>query len=512
MGVPMRQQPQRPTRLLNSGVGRGLRAAYTPGAAPSRAMPIGAVIVPTVGLGGQPEQAWTNTQKGANGTVFLPTPVVSSAEWTFLALAKCVSSSAVETICDFNDGINQGNRTSLARGAYSSGNIGSDSRPYAPDYNSATLWDNSKPGLLVVTISTAANALKIYYQGALISTTALSSSGIARVAQIQLFSKNTTSYTDPLTIGGTVSLVAFWDRAVTAQEVAALYQNPWQLFDAGSSSSAYQAAIVATAGGSAQLRTVSPSGGIALGGSAPRTRGRAAPTSGGLTLSGATTPARGRSAQPAGGVLVSGLSQQVRSGARSSSGGTLMSGTIQQQRSASRMPQGGAVLSGSTSTRRGSVHVSVGGLSLSGVASALRAVARMTSGGLVLAGRTTVGSSSTSQVIVIPTGLAAKLGGSGAVKRGVVQASSGGMQILGTSQVRRMVARAAAGGVALAGWVQIQRGGRRVAVVQLQIAGQSVVLFGIPAAVRALAPNPKRTYTGRLRVRTYVAQKRMREL
>lgn len=204
MAVVVRSQPQGLTRIgSRNPITKGLIAAVTPFNSASAVRGSLISVIGSTDHRGMPAcEFFGNGNSGSTTSVFIPVPTTTSAEWTFLVIGSSKKSGNFEAIADFNDGLASPNfRTSLAAGAYGSGNIGIDSRPYAPDYNSNTSWISAKRNILLLTISAAKNELRLYFNRQLISTSALSSTSAAQVSRIQLFSKNGTNYSDPSNAG-----------------------------------------------------------------------------------------------------------------------------------------------------------------------------------------------------------------------------------------------------------------------------------------------------------------------
>lgn len=170
---------------------------------------------------------------------------------------------------------------------------------------------------------------------------------------------------------GAFYYLAIWNRALSPAELASFYANPWQLFDAGSGNSAYQAAIATADIAAAQSRIISPAGGIALTGVAAAVRS---------TL---------RQAQ--GGMQMTGAAQQSRAAARSVVGGMQLGGTSAQTRTRAPAPAGGLQFSGAASATTNAAKqlltvIAAGGIALAGAAQRVASALRTTAGGIAFGG------------------------------------------------------------------------------------------------------------------------------
>jgi hypothetical protein len=249
-----------------------------------------------------------------------------------------------------------------------------DARPYAADFGGNTvLVPKNIPVVLGATISASKNQIRTFVDQTLAGSSGLTSTAPITVNQFNLFGKDGGG-TDRSVAGNQIMLVAIWDRALSDTEWNAFSANPWQLFDAGSSSSAYQSAI-ATPTGAAPAGpnsfAYSALGGAVFGGSAPRVRSIARVPVGSLTMAGSGQAIRGAARAPQGGLAFSGASGIVRSIARAAAGGLKLAGTAAisataQVQARVIMPVGGLLLAGASAISRVTSRAVSGGLKLSG--------------------------------------------------------------------------------------------------------------------------------------------------
>ncbi|MGI4935453.1 MAG: hypothetical protein ACRYF5_01725, partial [Janthinobacterium lividum] len=230
----LRNQPQGIVKIdpLNS-LTKGLISAITPSNLYQAIIGSSVVIKPGRDHLGNPalEYAQVGSSTSASN-VYIPLPATTGNEWTFLGIGYSPKSPSYEALLDFNDGdISPTYRASLQTGTYGGGNVGTDSRPYKPDFNSAAVWPTNRRNIVILTYSATTNALKMYMNRQQIASDGMNTSAAMTIKQIQLFSKggSGSSNSDPAS-SASISLAAVWNRAISADEANRLHDNPWQIF------------------------------------------------------------------------------------------------------------------------------------------------------------------------------------------------------------------------------------------------------------------------------------------
>jgi len=160
-----------------------------------------------------------------NSSVFTPNPV-SGSEWSTFGEVISPSISGYQAIWSFDN--SSGNSLGIGVSAFASGNFGVDLRPYAPDSNSSQAFATNTPIMCGVTVSVSASKINAYYNGKISYSPTLSSSASTSYDRVSLFAKR--NGLDAAVNNSRINWVALWNRALSANEVARLYNNPWQVF------------------------------------------------------------------------------------------------------------------------------------------------------------------------------------------------------------------------------------------------------------------------------------------
>ena len=139
---------------------------------------------------------------------------------------------------------------------------------------------------------------------------------------------------------------------------------------------------------SAPVYTVTPSGGIILGGLAAVTRAVALTETGGIVLGGTVAATYAFSFAQTGGIVLGGTAAVTRAVAHTPSGGIVLGGSVAQSVSKDSTLSGGIVLNGSVAvSQNGAISVNPsGGIQLGGSAASDKTIAPALSGGIVLGG------------------------------------------------------------------------------------------------------------------------------
>lgn len=157
--------------------------------------------------------------------------------------------------------------------------------------------------------------------------------------------------------------------------------------------------------------SITPAGGLTLGGSAAVIRKVVTAAAGGITLAGAAAFAKGKTVTPVGGITLAGAASQNRVRVPAPSGGLNISGAA----------------TVSTSGSQQYSYSASGGISLGGSAAQSRVSARAATGGLQLGGAATVTSHESTRVVTPSGGLS--LRGSAAVTTNTIGGGGGNLPI-----------------------------------------------------------------------------------
>ena len=174
-----------------------------------------------------------------------------------------------------------------------------------------------------------------------------------------------------------------WKRALSTGEIAALSENPWQIFQ-----TVRRVVYVDMAAGSTQDASHIASGGATSGGSAESSREAAAVASGGATSGGAASISKEAGHVASGGATAGGAAEASNSEAT---------------QDASHTGSGGTTSGGSASSSRESIAAGQGGATSGGQATQIRETTATGSGGAVSGGAAVASASTAGEQAVRPS-------------------------------------------------------------------------------------------------------------
>jgi hypothetical protein len=248
---------------------------------------------------------------------------------------------------------------------------------------------NGKRGVIAGVGSIAANEVSVYWAGRLEGTRTWVGGNTAfrdSAARGWAFGRNVNSGLSGF--GHIVEMIAAWNRVLSAGEIAALSENPWQLFRPR------RPTLYSLPSASTTVNSYVASGGAVLSGAAARARTKTATVSGGLAASGAAARARTKAFATTGGAQLAGSAAASFTGATIrtyvGTGGVVSGGAAARVRTRAFASAGGAVLAGSAaSTFTGATiraYTASGGAAVGGGALFVRTRAFRAAGGALAAG------------------------------------------------------------------------------------------------------------------------------
>lgn len=179
----------------------------------------------------------------------------TSANWTFFVLLNLTQQGSFSCIADFcSSALTSNNR--ICTNAYTSNNLGFGESVYVSGgaiFNSTTLAPLNKTVLLTITVDQSVNLTTMYLDGVSVGSVATGNAAAVALSQIVLFKKAGASDVSPA--GASVFLAGVYTRAISAQEVKKLAENPWQIFK---STRLYFYSAVAISGGTKRIQIPSP--------------------------------------------------------------------------------------------------------------------------------------------------------------------------------------------------------------------------------------------------------------
>jgi len=196
-----------------------------------------------------------------------------------------------------------------------------------------------------------ASLCKAYFEGVSVAQSTLTATTDPTQATIGSFPGGIGGFTGV----GRHLLLATWNRALSAEEHANLAANPWQLF-------APRSIWVPVSTASGTSYTITPSGGVVLGGTSVDIKGKVLDVSGGVTLAGTgsmafTSGGTTYTITPSGGVTMGGSATYIQSKTFTPSGGITLGGTSDMVKTKIIAPTDGVILGGTGSMTSNTVVV-----------------------------------------------------------------------------------------------------------------------------------------------------------